>query len=374
MQHVERSKMGPGPELHQPDWAIIIGLGFLIIIGLITLASASYAEGCQKLDDCYFYLRHQLLFGMLPGLVLGLAFSLINYQHLKKIAFPLLIVSFLLLIAVFSPQIGFARSEAQRWIKIAGFTFQPSELVKLSLLIYLSAILAKNQARMKKMFVPFVIILISLSFLIIAQPNISTLIVIIATALVVYFIAGCPLTHLIWLGGGLGVGLAILVRAAPYRMARLTSFLHPEIDLQGASFHINQALIGIGSGGIFGKGLGHSMQKLSSLPEVISDSIFAVLAEEFGFILTALIVGLYVWLTWRIFHLARNAPCGFGKFLSAGIGFLFIFQAVVNMAAMTGLVPLTGIPLPFISYGGSNLCIFLALFGILVNISKQTHS
>ncbi len=362
-------------ELHQPDYIFIVSFVVLIILGLIILSSASYFISCEKFNDCYFYLKHQLLFGLLPGLALFLFFSYFNYQHLKKFALPLLILTILFLLAVFIPGIGFAKSEARRWIKIGGFVFQPSELIKLSFLIYLAAWLAKNRDKIKsvrEIFIPFIILLALVSGLIALQPDIGTLMVIVSIALVIYFVAGAAWKHLIVLIGGLISLLVILIKIAPYRLARITTFFNPGIDPQGIGYHINQALLAIGSGGIFGRGLGHSHQKIYYLPEVISDSIFAVMAEEFGFILMVIVVGLYIYLAYRIFRIAGQANGNFGQLLAAGIGFWFIFQAIVNMGAMLNILPLTGIPLPLVGYGGSSLCAYLAAFGILVNISRQT--
>ena len=359
---------------HQPDYILIVSLAFLSILGLIVLTSASYFTGCEKFKDCYFFLKHQLLFGLLPGLAVFLFFFFFNHQHLKKIALPLLIFSLILSVAVFIPGIGLARGEARRWINIAGFVFQPSELLKFSFLIYLAAWLTKNQQtiKSKSTFISFIILLGIAAGLVVLQPDFGTSVVIIAVGLVVYFLAGAPLTHLAILSGGIVAALSLLIKIAPYRLARLTAFLHPEIDPQGISYHINQALLAIGSGGIFGRGLGHSQQKIYYLPEVVSDSIFAVVAEELGFILTVTVVLLYIFLAYRIFKTASSADNKFGFLLASGIGFWFIFQTMVNMAAMLNILPLTGIPLPLISYGGSSLLIFLAAFGIVANISRQT--
>ncbi|MBL7141897.1 cell division protein FtsW [Patescibacteria group bacterium] len=362
-------------ELHQPDQTLLISFVILVVLGLLVLSSASYFIACQKFNDCYFYLKHQLLFGLLPGAIFFLFFSVFNYQNLKKLALPLLILTIFLLGIVFIPGVSFARGEAQRWVKIFGIVVQPSEIAKLTFIIYLSAWLAKNQESIKsfkQVFFPFVLLLIIICFLIISQPDLGTLIVIVSSALVIYFIAGAPLPQVSFLIIGLFSLLVVSIKVAPYRLARIMAFLHPEIDPQGIGYHINQAILAISSGRILGRGLGYSSQKIYHLPEVVSDSIFAVMAEELGFILMAGVVILYIYLTYRIFRLAGSTNQVFGKLLAAGIGFWFIFQSIVNMGAMLGILPLTGIPLPLIGYGGSNFCVFLAAFGILVNISRQT--
>ncbi|MCH7759148.1 cell division protein FtsW [Patescibacteria group bacterium] len=362
---------------NSPDYVLIVTFVILIILGLFVLASASYFVACEKFNDCYFYLKHQLLYGLLPGVVFFLFLSFFNFHHFKKLALPLLILTILLLIAVFIPHLGFAKGEARRWIKIGSFIFQPSEIAKLTFLIYLSAWMTKHIKQIKdfkQTFIPFVILLSLISILIILQPDVGTLMVIISSSLVIYFIAGARWVHLTSLVTGLIAILLVLIKIAPYRLARITAFLNPEIDPQGIGYHISQAIIAVSSGGFFGRGLGHSYQKIYYLPEVISDSIFAVMAEEFGFIPMIIIIGLYIFLTYRIFYLAGLSKDTFAQLLTVGIGFWFIFQTMLNMGAMLGLLPLTGIPLPLIGYGGTNLAIFLAAFGILINISRQVSN
>lgn len=370
-QSVDDSLSSPSVK---PDYLIIISFSILIILGLIVLTSASYFIACQKFDDCYFYLKHQLLYGLLPGLGAFLFLCFFNLRYLKKTSLFLLILAVVLLISVFIPGLGLAKGEAQRWINIGGVVFQPSELTKLFFLIYLSAWLAKNKEKIrdfKQIFIPFTVLLSIISILIILQPDIGTLVVVVSSALVVYFIAGARWLHLCYLFAGMFSLIIILIKFVPYRLARIIAYLNPGIDPQGIGYHINQAILAIGSGGVLGRGLGHSQQKIYYLPEVISDSIFAVMAEEFGFILMVLVVGLYIYLAYRIFYMAALRDDMFAKLLSTGIGFWFIFQAIINMGAMLGLLPLTGIPLPLIGYGGSNLITFLAGFGIIINISRQ---
>ncbi len=357
-----------------PDYYVIVSFFALIVLGLIALFSASYFTACQKFNDCYFYLKHQLFFGLLPGLVVFLFFYFFDYRRFRKISFVLFILTLFLLAAVLSPAVGLTKGDARRWIQVGNFVFQPSEIVKLSFLIYLTAWLAQNKNKIrsfKMIFIPFIIILGIVSLLIVLQPDIGTLSVIVAAALAVYFIAGAPWRYILFLVIGLVAVLVILVISAPYRLERIITFLKPEIDPGGIGYHINQAILAVGSGGIFGRGLGHSFQKIYYLPEVISDSIFAVMAEEFGFILISLVVFLYFYLAYRVFRLVKLCPDDFGQLLAAGIGFWFILQTIINMGAMLGLLPLTGIPLPFIGYGGSNMVIFFAAFGIIVNISRH---
>lgn len=363
-------------QIHSPDYFLITGFVVLLILGLLMLTSASYFIGCQKLNNCYFYLKHQLLYGLLPGLIIFFLLSHFDYRRLKKIAVPILVGAIFLLILVLLPQFGVVRGGSQRWLQIGSIIFQPSEIVKLAFLIFLSAWLSKKQTDIKnfyRTFIPFIFFLGIVSALIVPQKDLSTLVIIIFSALIVYFIAKAPVLHLCYLFLGLMSLVAISIRYKLYRLQRFQVFFNsPNIDISGIGYHITQALSAIGAGGLFGKGLGRSIQKISNLPEVIGDSIFAVTAEELGFVSTSLLVVVYFFVAYRIFKIAFSSKDKFGQLLAGGIGFWFILQTFVNMGGMLGLLPMTGIPLPFMSYGSSNLIVFLVAFGILVNISKQT--
>ena len=366
----------PHLQIHAPDHAFIVSFIILLISGLLMLSSASYFIGCQKLNDCYFYLKHQLLYGLLPGLIIFFLLSRLDYHKLKKVVVLVLAGVIIFLILVFLPNFGVVSGGSRRWLKIGNIIFQPSEAAKLAFLLFLSAWLSKKQTNIKsfgRTFIPFVFLMGIISILIILQKDLSTLIIIIFSALVVYFLAGAPVLHFGYLFLGVLLMVAVAIKYEPYRLQRLLVFFHSfEINVNGAGYHITQALSAISSGGIFGKGLGHSAQKIFRLPEVINDSIFAVVAEELGFMLTAILVIVYFFSAYRIFKIAFFSKDKFGQLLAGGIGFWFIFQVFVNMGGMLGLLPITGVSLPFMSYGSSNFIIFLAAFGILVNISKQT--
>lgn len=362
-------------EFHQPDYQLIILMGLILLVGLIVLTSASTVVGLKKFNDPYFFLKHQLLYGFLPGLFLFFLLSHIDYHFYRRLAISLLIFTIVALALVFVPGLGLARGEARRWVSILGFNFQPSELIKLSFLIYIATWLESRGKKIKSWangFLPFVFLLIIISILIALQPDIGTLVIIFAMAVSVYFLAGAPIIHLIVLLTGVLSSIFLLIKVAPYRMARLVTFLHPEIDPRGIGYHIQQALIAIGSGGFLGLGLGHSRQKFLYLPEVYADSIFAVMAEEFGFFLTVAVIFLFFYFAYRGLKIAQKVDL-FGQLLASGILSLFIFQTIINIGALIHIFPLTGIPLPLVSYGGSSMTMFLAAFGILVNISKQTR-
>lgn len=359
----------------KPDY-ILIGLVVAIaIFGLIMLSSASTAVSFARYGDSYYLFKRQFLFGFLIGMAAFYLFSKKDYRSWKKWAFPLLLVSAVLLIAVFIPGLGTGLKGAKRWIIIGDFNFQPAEVVKLTLLLYLAGWLESRGQRgladFSYGFVPFMFILGAVMLLIILQPDMGTMSIIAFTALVVYFMAGGAWSH-IGLLAGLGLFFFwLLIKIAPYRADRFSVFLRPQLDPQGIGYHINQAFLAIGSGGFWGRGFGQSRQKFQYLPEVAGDSIFAVISEELGFIFSAALVLAFLWLMFRGFKIASRAPDQFGRLLAAGITTWLVAQAFINIMAISGLLPLTGLPLPFISYGSSALITSLSAAGILVNISKQ---
>lgn len=362
---------------HKPDYWLVITVIMLVVIGLVMLSSASAVVSYENFGNNYQYLTHQLLYGVLFGLLAMIITSRIDYRFWKKFAAVLLAVTLLLLLAVFIPGIGLEYGGAKRWIALGSATMQPTEIVKLTFILYLATWLEKRQKGIRDWkfgFLPFVTVLGIIGSLIMLQPDLGTMSVVIASAIVVYFIAGARWRHLAAIGGTGIVLFWLLIKAAPYRMARFTVFLNPEIDPQGIGYQINQALLAVGSGGLFGRGLGKSIQKYNYLPEATGDSIFAVMAEELGFIRILFLIAIFVFLVIRGFMVAKKAPDLFGKLVASGIIAWVAFQAFVNIAAMVALVPLTGIPLPFISYGGTALLFTLAAVGILINISQHTKT
>lgn len=361
---------------HEPNYNFIIILGIIIAYGLIMLASASSVLGQSLKDDTFYYLKHQFIYGILIGLIGFYLTSKIDYHFWKKYAFIFMIVNIVLLFLVLIPGLGTEYLGAKRWINLGGIQFQPSEIVKLSFLMYLAVWLENRAKKMDDASSSLIPFLIMVGFLVLMiagmQKDLGTMVVIAVIAITVYFTAGAPWRHLALLGlGGSGLFL-LLVKIFPYRWQRLTVFLNPELDPQGIGYHINQALLAIGSGGLFGLGLGRSQQKFNYLPEPAGDSIFAIISEELGFVFAVMLVVLFLILFLQGIKIARQAPDPFGKLLATGIMTWIIFQAYINIAAMLALVPLTGIPLPFISYGSSSLVMLLVAVGLVVNISKQT--
>ncbi|HBF67591.1 MAG TPA: putative lipid II flippase FtsW [Candidatus Magasanikbacteria bacterium] len=363
--------------LHKPDYLFAVVLLLLVVFGLVLLSSASAPTAIARFDDAYFFVKRQVLFGVLPGLALFLVIASVDYRLLKRYYFIFFLLSLLLLILVFIPGLRASFGTARSWIEVGNFSMQPSEVVKLLFIIFLAAWFDASAPEkitdIKKGIMPFVMFVGIILALLMLQPDMGTFALFGVVSFCMAFLAGARLTHLAVLGGVGIAGLGALIVSAPYRVARFMTFLHPELDPQGVGYHINQALLAIGSGGFWGLGFGHSRQKFQYLPEVISDSIFAVYAEEFGFISAVLLILAFIWIMRRGFKIASLAPDRFGSLLVYGIMVWFGFQAFFNIAAMVGLMPLTGLPLPFVSHGGTALMTALAGAGLVVSVSRQTR-
>jgi cell division protein FtsW len=349
----------------------------LLTFGLAMIASAGIAYSLSRFDDSYYFFKHQLFYGVLPGLFVLYVVQKIDYNFWKKIAFPFFMLSIFLLILVFVPGVGSRVYGASRWLQLGPFSFQPSEMLKLSIIIYLAAWLESRAEKVKDLYeglLPFLAVVGVISFLLEKQPDMGTLGVIIFIAMSIFFISGARLSHMALIAISGFAALGLLIKFESYRMDRFLVFLHPELDPRGIGYQINQALLAIGSGGIFGVGLGHSMQKFNYLPEPVGDSIFAIIGEELGLIGVVVIVVLFLALAMIGFRIAQNAPDRFSQLAAVGITSWITFQAFINISAISGLIPLTGIPLPFISYGGTSLVFLMAGIGVLLNISKQTSN
>ncbi len=359
---------------HKPDYQLAIVAFILIILGLVLISSASVVISYTLFGTTTYYLYRQII-AVIIGLIIWLLFQNIDYHFWKKWAFPLLIVTTVLLIAVFVPGLGVAFGGAKRWVDFRLFSIQPAEICKLSFILYLALWFEKKGEGIKSFtygLMPFIVLSLILAILIIAQPDMGTMFVIIMVGGIMFFAAGGRISHVLLMVSGGFASLWALIKIAPYRLARLTVWLNPKSDTQGIGYHINQALLAVGSGGLLGVGFGLSRQKYNYLPEVVGDSIFAIIAEELGFIKSVIIILLFLFLAYRGFKIARQAPDMFGRLVATGITAWLVFQAIINIGAMLSILPLTGIPLPFISYGGTSLVVSLAAIGILMNISKQT--
>lgn len=356
----------------RPDYLIVFCIAFLVIFGLVILASASSHLGKIKFNDSYYYLKHQLLFGFLVGLIGFVVGSKVYYRHHEKLAIFLLILSIAFLALVFTP-LGLQAGGADRWLKIGPISFQPSELLKLTFIIYLAAWLGNKFERRKDFwrgFVPFLVVCAVISILLLKQPTTGTVGILMATALIVYFASGAKMLYIfVTVLVGL-VASAAVIYTTPYRLDRVVNFLNPETSPQGGGYHISQARIAIGSGGLWGVGYGQSTTKIKYLPEPMGDSVFAVIGEELGFVGSVSLMGAFILLVVRTLLLVRKAPDRFAKLLLVGFASLIAIQTFVNVGAISGLLPITGTPLPFISYGGTALAVFMTMGGIIVNVSK----
>lgn len=356
------------------DYKLLAGFALVLVFGLVMLTSAGSAVGHEKFNDSYFFIKRQLLFGIIPGLVLFFFFAKFDYLKLKKLGGWIFALSILLLLFVFIPGIGSNYgTHAKSWLTIFGYSFQPAEFAKLGLVVFLSFLISRsrNLDDFKTGFLPVLGIGMVPILLVIAQPDIGTVSILFAILFGLLFVGRANIWHIVVLALCGMIALGVMVWVAPYRTARLTVFLHPELDPQGIGYHTNQAFLAIGSGGIFGKGLGHSLQKFQYLPEVSADSIYAVIAEEMGFIFAVGLIVLLLFIAWRGILIAKNAHDEFGRLLVSGIIIWLITQSFLNIGAMVGILPLTGVPLPFISHGGTALMVVMASVGIVVNVSKR---
>jgi len=340
----------------------------LVAFGLVMVYSASSARALLAANDPAYYLKRQALYAVI-GLIALVLFSRFDYRRLQHAAGPLLLTSFFLLVAVLG--IGIAVNGARRWLPLGPFAFQPSELAKLALALWIAGFLARGPApkSLGELVRPIGMVVGASCALILIEPDLGSALAIAIMATAVLLVSGTPLRVL--LGGG-GIGMTLVLAAIwlePYRRARIFSFLDPWHDPQGAGFQAVQAMIALGSGGIFGVGLGESVQKIYYLPEASTDMIFAIIGEELGLIGALAVIAAFALFAYAGFNIALRCRDPFGKRLAAGLTALVCGQAAVNVSAVMGLAPLTGVPLPFVSYGGSSLVISLASVGILLNIA-----
>lgn len=356
------------------DLLLLAATAALVVSGLIAIYDASVVTAFRDFSDKFYFFKNQLLWAALGSISLGF-FSLYDYQRLLKFATPLYLISVILLILVLVPHVGTEVLGARRWINIGSFTFQPSEFVKLSIILYTTALLTKIQEYKLKIsdaaliyFLPVAVV----TGLIVIQPDLGTGLILLALAIFIYFAAGSPIWHFLVTLPVLASGGILAIIFEPYRLERIKAFLDPNYDPQGASYQINQIIIALSSGGLLGVGLGGSRSKFEFIPEVHNDAIFAVIIEELGFVGGLILISLFVFLIIRAIKIAREATNYSGKLLATGLVGLISIQALFNLASVVALVPLTGIPLPFISYGGSSLLVTMVAVGILENIKRQS--
>ncbi|HUW72145.1 MAG TPA: putative peptidoglycan glycosyltransferase FtsW [Candidatus Humimicrobiaceae bacterium] len=366
----------------RPDYILLGTVASLMIVGILILANVSAPLSLERFGTTYYFLNHQLLLGFLPGIILGFLAFRVPLSFLKKWAPILLLLNLVLLAIIFLPGVGSRLGGAARWINLGPLSFQPSEPLKLIFILYLATWLTSrmdtrktDQGYLKRLhgqtFLVFSIVIVIISSLLILQPDISTLGVIILVAISMYFLAKMPLWQsFLMILAGTGA-LFVLVKIAPYRLNRFLVLFDPTKDLMGIGYQLKQAVIAVGSGGISGLGMGMSYFKFGFLPQTISDSIFAVFAEETGFIGSCFLILLFLIFLWRGLRIGKLCQDSFSQLTAWGITIWICLQGFINIAAMIGIFPLTGIPLPFISYGGSALVVQLMGIGVLLNISRQ---
>ncbi|HPI26914.1 MAG TPA: putative lipid II flippase FtsW [Candidatus Marinimicrobia bacterium] len=354
------------------DQKYLIAFFILLGFGLVMQYSASSSLGEARFDDPSFYVRGQFI-RIVLGMVVGLICTFINYQILKKGAFWIALAGIIALIATLVYHKLHPGQATARWFPIGGFNFQPSEFAKLALIIYLSSFIERHERHLddfKRGFIPPVIIMLIMVILIIVEPNYSTAAVFTVFGLIVLFIGGTKLLHFLPFIGGFALLSVITILRSPYKLMRILTFLEPEKDLQGAGYQIHQSMITLGNGGFFGRGLGGSIEKNLFLPDMHTDFIFSVVGEELGFIGAVVLLSLYLYLFIRGIKIALRAPDVFGNLLGIGLSSCLFIYVIVNVGVTCGLLPVTGLPLPFISYGGSSMLFNFACVGIILNISR----
>ncbi|KKQ75971.1 MAG: Stage V sporulation protein E [Candidatus Woesebacteria bacterium GW2011_GWB1_38_5b] len=355
-------KYGEAP--HKADRTLFVLTLILTFFGILAVADASAPLAVAYFNDSFYFAKQHLIWACV-GVIAMLVVSRIHYTFWQKAAVPIFGLTLITLILVIIPGFGSKLLGARRWINLGFFSFQPSELVKLTLSIYFASL-----AQVKKNLRSYIVILVLVTGLMMLQPDLGTTIIIAGIGFLQIFIAGAPILSLIGIAGAGLLGGIVLILTSDYRRDRLVTFFESATDPTGTSYHISQVLIALGSGGIFGVGLGQSRQKYLFLPESATDSVFAVIAEEIGFVGASVLIVLFLFFVYKGIKIARKAPDRFSQLLAAGIVCWIAIQAFLNISSMVALTPLTGVPMPFFSYGGSSLTMILVGIGILLNISR----
>ena len=366
--HPTRMKVG------SPDYIIMLTVGVLVVLGVLAVYSSSFALGLLEFGDANYFVFRQVFFALAGGAAVVVLMKS-DYRQLRVLSPLLMLAAILGLVLVLVPGIGLERNGATRWISVGGPVpaLQPSEFAKLALIIYVSAWLAGRGDEVKQFwtgFFPFVFLVGFVAGLIMLQPDMGTTIIIVLTTLTLVYVAGASLTHVAAFAGVAGVAAAMLVLSGGYRADRIFAFIKAEDDPSGRGFHTLQILIALGSGGIDGLGLGASRQKFFYVPGAHTDGIFAIIGEELGFIGAAFVIILFAVLIFRGFRVIVRARDDFGSLLAVGIVSWIGYQTIINIGGITRSMPLTGVPLPFLSYGGSALLTMLAAVGILLSVSR----
>lgn len=360
------------------DYILLLSVGLLVVIGIIMVFSSSYSYTLVKNNDGYFYLKRMLIWATVGSFAM-VFFSRVNYWNWSRYANFIFLVSIVLLVLVLTP-LGIERNFARRWLGIGeSLTFMPSDVAKMAVIIFVSTSISRKKEKMSTFsqgLLPYLLIMALYFALIFKQPDFSTAFVVVVIIFAMVFVGGMKFSHFVGLAitgiGGLATMLTyIFLTGKDYKAKRITAFLDPWKDSSDTGYQVIQSLLALGSGGIFGRGLGRSIQKHFYLPEPQNDFIFAIIGEELGFIGGTIVIVLFAILIWRGVRIAINAPDLQGCVMATGITSMIGIQVVINIAVATSSMPVTGMGLPFISYGGSSLVVFMASIGILLNISKH---
>lgn len=351
---------------HRLPSAILIAGILVACFGLLAIYDASVVDAYRTFGDKFHYVKQQSIW-IIIGIIVAVITAYVPMQLIKKYTHIIYGFTLFLMVAVLIPGIGSKFLGARRWIDIKYAVIQPAELLKITLTIYLAKWL--TQERSLKYFLTFLGVNL---LLIMLQPDLGTALITVGVSFMIYYLSGARIKEIFSFSIVLAIAISSLVIFSPYRMDRIKTFIDPTNDPLGASYHINQVLYGLGSGGVSGVGLGRSRQKYAYLPEATTDSIFVIIAEEFGFIGSGLFILALIGLLTASFKVALNVHDKFDKLLSSGISLLFLLQIFVNLCSMVALIPITGVPLPFISYGGSNLVTNFIALGLLINTAKRT--
>lgn len=355
------------------DLTLLITVIIISLFGALMIYSSSYVWAEYKFNDPYKYLKSQVIF-LAMGYIIMFFVSRFPYQNYKKLSNIIFGICLIMLILVLIPGVGTIRNGSRSWFGIGGFGIQPSEFTKLGLIIFTAKYLENNAKEIKdikKGVLPILGVVILIFGLIMLEPDFGTGVVIVMTIIVLLFVSGVKMNFFVKIGIIGLIGIVILILIAPYRLERIISFLNPWTDPLGSGFQIIQSLYAIGPGGLLGLGFGNSIQKHFYLPEPQTDFIFSIISEEFGFMGVLIVSLLFITIIIRGFKIAMKCENLFGKYLAFGITFGLAFQTMLNLMVVVGLIPVTGVTLPFLSYGGSSLIISLISMGILLNISKK---
>lgn len=360
----------------KPDMILFVAIVLLVCIGSVMVYTSSAILGAERFGDDTLFLEKHIV-RVILGLVAMFTLMQIDYRFWRKFSKPLLLIGFGLLLIVLFPGVGGKASEitgANRWLKIASYTIQPVDVFKLIMILWLADSLDRKKDILHDFtngYLPHLVVLLAAFILIVVQPAFGAAVALLTIAFIIFFVSGIRVRHLLATVASAIPILVLLIIKSPYRLIRLLSFLNPTEDPFGANYHIRQSLIGLGTGGFFGVGLGHSIQKLLYLPEPHTDFIFTIIGEEFGFIGATLILSIYLVIGWRSIKAAYYAPDFFGTMAAVGLSSMIFFGAMINVAVVTGSIPTTGLPLPLVSFGGSSIIFNLMGLGVLLNISHH---